>query len=259
MDEDDIKQEGIEEISDDAEASAEELEDTKDAGGDAKGKKPKKKKSMKTFIILGVILVVIIGAGSGVWIWHEQPSFCGAICHTPMDPYLRTFEYEPGMAGFDKWDNAVSNTSGMMAVLHRMEDVSCLDCHVPKLSEQIGEAFSWISGDYDAPLMERLISDLGAARELEGDAFCLNAICHHVSSSGKPIETRADLVAATSNLPRNVHDPEHGALECTVCHKAHRASVVLCSQCHTDVQIPAGWLTWSENLKLNSPLPAVIE
>ena len=54
-----------------------------------------------------------VGAGlslihiSGFWVWHEQPSFCAAICHTPMDEYLETYEQEPGTTGVDKWGNEV--------------------------------------------------------------------------------------------------------------------------------------------------------
>ncbi|MDU1389817.1 MAG: salivary glue protein Sgs-3, partial [Eggerthella sp.] len=38
-------------------------------------------------IVVGVVVVVLIAAGAGFWVWHEQPSFCAAICHTPMDEY----------------------------------------------------------------------------------------------------------------------------------------------------------------------------
>ena len=37
-------------------------------------------------------------------VWHEQPSFCNAICHDPMDPYLhvRGRTCQPAT---DKWGN----------------------------------------------------------------------------------------------------------------------------------------------------------
>ena len=57
---------------------------------------------------------------------------------------------------------------------------------------------------------------------------------------------REDLKAATADLPRNVHIGQHGPVACTECHKAHRASVVYCTQCHSDVEIPDGWLTYQE-------------
>ena len=39
----------------------------------------------KRGIVVGVIVAVIVVAGAGFWVWHEQPSFCNAICHSPMD------------------------------------------------------------------------------------------------------------------------------------------------------------------------------
>lgn len=42
----------------------------------------------KASIVIGVVAAVIIAAGAGFAVWHDQPSFCNAICHTPMDPLL---------------------------------------------------------------------------------------------------------------------------------------------------------------------------
>ena len=50
-----------------------------------------KKKGKKLPIILGVVAVVIVAAGAGFFVWHEQPTFCNAICHTPMDAYVETY------------------------------------------------------------------------------------------------------------------------------------------------------------------------
>lgn len=61
-------------------------------------------KSRKWPITVAVVAVVAAVAGGGFWVWHEQPSFCNAICHTPMDPYLAAFEQEPGVQGVDiRW------------------------------------------------------------------------------------------------------------------------------------------------------------
>ena len=43
------------------------------------------KKKKKWPIVVGVVVAVLVVAGAGFWVWHEQPSFCNAICHTPMD------------------------------------------------------------------------------------------------------------------------------------------------------------------------------
>ena len=217
-------------------------------------KKQKKRKSKKLFIILGVVVVVLIGAGAGVWVWHDEPSFCNAICHTPMDPYYRTFNYATGQAAQDKWENEIPNASAMLAVTHRENGIDCLDCHVPTLGEQITEAISWITSNYKYPLSERRLKDLTAARDLTADEFCLNESCHHVSShDGSPITSRADLKAVTSDLARNVHIGQHGAVECGECHKAHRASTISCTSCHLgDTKVPEGWIIYTEAQKLRS-------
>lgn len=46
------------------------------------------KRGKMTAIIVAAVIVI---AGFGFWTWHEQPSFCGAICHTPMDAYADTY------------------------------------------------------------------------------------------------------------------------------------------------------------------------
>ena len=59
------------------------------------GAKPAPKctdKRKRLGITLGCVVAVLVVAGAGFMVWHEQPSFCNAICHDPMDPYLPTFE-----------------------------------------------------------------------------------------------------------------------------------------------------------------------
>ena len=85
-------------------------------GGMAPSKK--RKTDRRWPIVAAVVAVVVAVAGGGFWVWHEQPSFCNAICHTPMDPYVAAFDQQPGTAGVDKWGNEVSNTSSMLAVVH---------------------------------------------------------------------------------------------------------------------------------------------
>ncbi len=87
------------------------------------------KKKKKWPIVVGVVVAVLVVAGAGFWVWHEQPSFCNAICHTPMDAYLPTYEAEPGQAATDVWGNEVANASGMMAAVHRAEKRH----HLPRL------------------------------------------------------------------------------------------------------------------------------
>lgn len=210
----------------------------------AEGKSSKRKKWP---IVIGVVAVVLVAAGAGFWVWHEQPSFCNAICHSPMDPYLEMWESEPDQPGVDKYGNAVENASSMMAIAHKYVGdeggLTCLGCHEPTLQEQMSEGLMWATGGYVFPLEERSTNELMRWHMEEGDSFCLNEACHNM--------TRNDLVAATADLePRNPHAQIHGELACSDCHKAHRASVNYCSQCHDDAPIPEGWLSWHESEKL---------
>ena len=50
------------------------------------------KKKKKWPIVVGVVVAVLVVAGAGFWVWHEQPSFCNAICHSPMDYYVETYD-----------------------------------------------------------------------------------------------------------------------------------------------------------------------
>ncbi len=228
-------------------------------GAPAATNEPAAKKGKKKWpIVVGVVVAVLVVAGAGFWVWHEQPSFCNAICHTPMDPYLPTYEATPGEPATDKWGNELETASGMMAAVHRAENGdTCMSCHVPTLSEQIGEGMSWVTGNYEVMLTqtgqhvvpEKSLEDLVAARGIEADQFCLNESCHNM--------TRDDLIEATADMKRNPHVPQHGKVECGDCHKAHRASVNYCSSCHNDADIPEGWISAADDKKLVKELESM--
>lgn len=81
------------------------------------------------------------------------------------------------------------------------------------------------------------------ARGIEKDEFCLNESCHNL--------TRDDLIQTTSNLGQyNPHVAQHGEQTCSNCHKAHRASVNACTQCHSEAYVPDGWLSYQQASKL---------
>ena len=85
--------------------------------GQAKQPKAKRAKS-KIGIVVGVAVTVVAVAGAGFWVWHEQPSFCSAMCHTSMDSYVATFEQPAGAPGGDKWGTEVATTDAKPAA-HR--------------------------------------------------------------------------------------------------------------------------------------------
>ncbi len=208
----------------------------------------RKRMGRKGRITLGVVAAVVVVAAIGLFVWHEQPSFCSAICHTPMDPYLPTYEAEPGQPAVDKWGNAIPDASAMMAATHRVEGADCMDCHVPTLGEQVSEGISWVSGNYEiydtasykGVMMERNLADLTEARGIANEEFCLRSGCHDM--------TREELEASTADLAFNPHSTKHGTPDCGTCHKAHRQSVMYCTKCHDGAaaNMPEGWLTFQE-------------
>ena len=212
---------------------------------------PAAKRPRKGLITAGVIVAVLVVAGAGFWVWHEQPSFCGAICHLPMNQYVDTYEAEPGQPSMDKWGNEVTDAVAMTSAAHRdVADATCLSCHTPDLSEQISEGVNWVSGNYevvmnetfDGVLLERDQNDLTEASGKSGEEFCLNEACHNI--------TRDQLTELTADREFNPHVAQHDNYDCTTCHKAHRASVYYCTKCHSEAEVPEGWLSMKEAEKL---------
>ena len=130
---------------------------TEEPAKDAKKARSGKKKWP---IVVGVVAVVLVAAGAGFFVWHEQPSFCNAICHTPMDAYAES--YIDG--SHDKYGNELTEESdkmAMMAYYHghttEGETTNCLGCHVPTLGEQITEGMHWVTGSLRLLARTRLV------------------------------------------------------------------------------------------------------
>ena len=213
---------------------------------------PSKKRSKKLPII-GAIVAIVVVAGIGMFVWHNDPSFCGTLCHTPMTTYGDTYYAEANAPTTDKWGNEVSNSNAMLVVSHREEaGTDCLTCHVPSIGQQVGEVVATVTGNYYYPLSEVSTADLlinsGHETAGKGDEFCLNESCHNM--------TRADLTKLTSNLTRNPHAWEHSEQACSDCHKSHRASVMACTECHDDAVVPDGWVTAEEGKQIEESIYA---
>ncbi|MGI6105609.1 MAG: cytochrome c3 family protein [Raoultibacter sp.] len=198
----------IDEKNDTLHNDVEDIQTTQDEST-AKPKRSKKKLS----IVLAVTLVVLVLAGSGFYVWHEQPSFCNAICHEPMDEYVESY---------------YAHDEDLLVTAHAEYGVSCLDCHEAKMSDQVGMAISWVEGAYTMPLEEIHYED----------EFCLNERCHNM--------TREELANVYVDQARNPHEAVHGEIACENCHYSHTQSVNFCSQCHDDAYVPDGWLTAQE-------------
>lgn len=166
-------------------------------------------------VVVGVVAAVLVVAGAGFWAWHEQPSFCNAVCHEPMDAYVEGYYHDPSQ----------------MAYAHGAAGTTCLQCHEPKLDEQIGEALVWMSGDF-AMGEDGKLSTVGVRSDAK---MCTGAGCHDFE----------EVVAATENwggeAGANPHDSHQGyALDCSSCHTAHGQSYMYCNTCH-DYEVPEGW------------------
>ncbi|MDO4182999.1 MAG: cytochrome c3 family protein [Coriobacteriia bacterium] len=220
-------------------------------------KKPKTKK--KLGIVVAVIVVVVAVAGVGFWKWHETPEFCAAICHF-QDPYLEGYQQEQNTAGVDKYGNQVSNTNAMMSTLHRTTQtqvwttIACMDCHHPVIAQQISEGITWVSGNYYDPLTEKTTADLTHWEGTVEDAFCANANCHAYLVGEDGMVDRDKLEKTTWSLDFNPHSTHHEGIQpsCTECHKGHRASVNMCTACHDEATLPAGWISYQESADLMS-------
>jgi hypothetical protein len=175
----------------------------------------------RPLIIIGCVVIVLAGVGIGGAIWHQDPSFCGALCHGPMSSYVEGYQ---------------SDNSALLITAHRQEGYDCLDCHDASLGEQIREATSYVSGNYTIPPAPSGIGD---------SAFCLD--CHEfdeVITAGDDY-TRIAASGRSSaydsmNRGVNVHRSHEGNLECNSCHSMHGTSFMQCNNCHF-LPLPEGW------------------
>ncbi|MDR3052885.1 MAG: cytochrome c3 family protein [Coriobacteriales bacterium] len=189
----------------DAEQGVEpDITEATDVAGNAK-----KRSHTKLIVVLSVLAVVLVAGGVGGFIWHEQPTFCNALCHQPMDPYVESF---------------YSGDNTLLVTAHADNDTECLACHVPTIAQQFSEATKWATGDFKDPL---------AMTKTGTREFCL--ACHDVDA----IKTTTINYGGSA---RNPHDSHYGdQLECYSCHRVHRTSTLYCSECHKDISGPPGW------------------
>jgi hypothetical protein len=168
-------------------------------------KKPLKK---KTLIATSCVMIVLVLASSGMWIWHSQPSFCGTVCHTPMAPYVASL-----------------SDGKSLASTHGEQNFACLDCHESNLGQQITEVGKFITGDYTVPL---------PSKDLATKDFCMRSGCH---DSYEQLAEKTD----DYDLVFNPHESHYGELDCYQCHSVHKESEFYCTSCHQGLKLPEGW------------------
>lgn len=175
-----------------------------------------KRRKKSLWMGVGIVVAVVICAGVGFSMWHNQPTFCNAICHKPMDVYVDGFY----------------NDTSLLAHTHQKSHVNCLDCHVPTLDEQIGEAVSWVKDDYEV-LEDGHLKTVGVTADTK---MCFSSGCH----------TNDEIIEATKNWGGvegvNPHQSHQGeAIDCSNCHGVHTTSAMYCNTCH-DYKVPEGWI-----------------
>lgn len=194
--------------------SKERQEDAAAAAGASSGASPKRPKK-KWPVAVGVVAVVIVIAGAGFWVWHEQPSFCNAICHEPMDVYVEGYYNDESVGAF----------------AHQVEGVTCLQCHEAKLDEQIHEGIAWMTGDFEMN-DDGMIATVGVRSDAK---MCATSGCHDFD---QVIEATQDW---GGEVGVNPHESHQGyAIDCSNCHVEHGQSIMYCNTCH-DYEVPQGW------------------
>ena len=224
-------------------------ETKKTEAASTEGAAPAPKKHKKAVVAV-VIVAVLVVAGIGFNIWHEQPSFCQTMCHIE-NTYVSNYSQPQNSVGTDKYGNTVSNTNAMMAVLHSHTNASakpeivCVDCHVPNNFELAHDGMNYVTGNYVYPRNERSDDDLMKWDNKDGTQFCVNENCHAYLRGADGKVDRDKLEQSTQRMDFNPHSQHHEGIEmtCTECHKGHRASVLECTGCHKDVELPDGWVT----------------
>lgn len=183
---------------------------------------PKKKKN--GWMVLGIVVAVIVVVGISFYVWHEQPSFCNAICHSPMDNYVESY---------------YSGDDGMLASVHAQAGLNCLSCHNPQMTEQISEVCTWVSDGY--PLDEYGNLQDASAQNTASSQFCLRSGCHNWNDV---VDSTWGFAGNDSKYnPHSSH--QDGSLQCGDCHKSHSTSTLYCAKCH-QMNLPDGWEATSE-------------
>ena len=118
-------------------------------------KKTKAPKTKVWPIVLSVIFIAVIAFFTAFLHWHEEPSFCSAICHNNMTKYV---------------DGYYSEDDALLVSKHAEADVTCLGCHwsQAKMMDLVHEVVLYVSDSYTDPLTDH--------KEFVNDEFC--GSCH---------------------------------------------------------------------------------
>jgi nitrate/TMAO reductase-like tetraheme cytochrome c subunit len=161
----------------------------------------------KICAVAGVFAAIGVAGAVGVIQVSHKPPFC-KICHN-MAPY------------YESWKEGA-----LLAKKHADASLVCHDCHLPSIVLQVEEGIKFVTGNYKNPLDKR---DMG-------NAFCLD--CHDFD------EVKVKILE--SIVVANPHESHYGDMNCSICHRMHERSELLCAQCHReqwakDILKDEGW------------------
>lgn len=157
------------------------------------------------------LMLILAGAQESGWgaendLYQKDPESC-ASCHV-IKPYVKSWK-----------------SSNFLDHKHSQSGIGCLECH-QLTAEQQGENVSKFQRKaFKAPLDQR---------QYQND-FCFR--CH--GSYKEVAERTRDF--QKKNLSMNPHESHYGEIDCSLCHKSHKPSVDLCSECHPPVVKKPGW------------------
>ncbi len=187
------------------------------------GQPTPKKGKKKALTIWGIVIAVIVVLVIGGLVWHEQPSFCGTLCHKPMYSYYDGWLNDTTLSSYA---HAQAGTAEMVTAMEAYPDgVECLDCHHATLSQQIQEGIAFVTGDYEVPLP--YVDDIGTYE------MCTE--CHDYE------KVTALTVDFGGDSGVNPHASHNGKLDCTSCHRMHNENIMWCNSCH-NFELPEGWV-----------------
>ncbi len=189
--------------------------------GDVTAEEKPKKTHKKAIIIIAVIAVIVVAGGIGFSIWHEQPSFCNAICHTPMDSYV---------------NNYYSGDTKYLSAVHEEAGVACLDCHTATINDQVTEGLAWIQGNYSVDENGALTESLITA----DSSFCLRSGCHDWNTIVAATDGLLTSGSSSANPHSNHQISGASSAKCSNCHSVHGTSTMWCNSCHS-WSLPDGW------------------
>ena len=183
------------------------------------------KKAKHWPIVISVFAVLAIAVLVAFLHWHEMPSFCSTFCHATMDRYVQGY---------------YSGDESMEAAVHEEKGVTCLGCHWPqaKMMDLVHEVVLYVSDGFTDPLEDQT--------SFASDEFC--GKCHDGVTAPTKESATEDWAINPHNIPdvaaHQTAGADGGAIQCSDCHKAHKASTFACAKCHDGMaEVPEGWKT----------------